>query len=238
MMKTEGLPSMCSPSFSPERVMSYAGKALDFLNRNCATDAATYWLFREPHSQTLQLYDVSQLLTAAQEGVAADHGARTAAAAEASEAAEGAAAYTAQRVSQLVSEVREHALAMVPSEETAASAAALSEEEETATPPEPQPLSRMGKLCYSLAQLISTDSATMRSDRLQLMRRAAELSCPASDPLTHARAHEQVSAAPRVNPKSAGKRTCGKMVPGNPPCSTGENSRPSFIQQPASATYV
>jgi hypothetical protein len=66
MMKTEGLPGMCNPSFSPERVMSYAGKALDFLNRNCNKDSATYWLFREPHSQTLQLYDVSQLLTAAQ----------------------------------------------------------------------------------------------------------------------------------------------------------------------------
>jgi len=193
MMKTEGLPSMCSPSFSPERVMSYAGKALDFLDRNCATDSATYWLFREPHSQTLQLYDVSQLLTAAQDGVAADHGASSAAAAAAAAAAEeGAAAHTAQRVSQLVSEARERALAMVPSEETAAFAASLGEEEETAMPPEPQPLSRMGKLCYSLAQLISTDSDTMRSDRLQLMRRAAELSCPASDPLTHARAHEQV----------------------------------------------
>jgi hypothetical protein len=98
-----------------------------------------------------------------------------------------------------VSEARERALTMVPSDDASSASSGGGgggggAEGENAGPPqpEPQPLARMGKLCYSLAQLIPADDDAMQADRVQLMRRAAELSCPASDPLTHARAHEQV----------------------------------------------
>lgn len=66
-MKTEDLPKMCHPQFAPEKVMKYAGHVLSFLNENCTTDSATYWLFREPQSDVLQLYDVSGMLDAAQQ---------------------------------------------------------------------------------------------------------------------------------------------------------------------------
>eukprot|EP00959_Pyramimonas_sp_CCMP1952_P341062 7144501-Pyramimonas_sp.AAC.1 len=53
---------MCHPTFEPQAVLGYAGRLLHFLDTHCTADRSTYWLRRDPHSDVLQLFDVSPML--------------------------------------------------------------------------------------------------------------------------------------------------------------------------------
>lgn len=99
MIKTEGIPYLCEPNFEPAevrirpiarvtlavsvrrlsrivilslQVLEFARTTLAFLQRNCTTDNATYWLLRDASSDQVQLFDVTALLSKSQHNAAPD----------------------------------------------------------------------------------------------------------------------------------------------------------------------
>lgn len=54
------------------QVLGFARTILTFLQHNCTTDNATYWLLRDASSDQVQLFDVSALLGKSQQDAAAE----------------------------------------------------------------------------------------------------------------------------------------------------------------------
>lgn len=62
------------------KVLEFGRTILGFLQSNCTTDNATYWLLRDASSDQVQLFDVSALLGKGQGGGGGDETQRTVAA--------------------------------------------------------------------------------------------------------------------------------------------------------------
>ncbi|KAK3284544.1 hypothetical protein CYMTET_7815 [Cymbomonas tetramitiformis] len=181
MLKTEALPKMSQPTFAPDRVLDHANHVFSFLQNNCTTDRATYWLLRDPTSDMLRLYDVSEMLEAASQ--ANDHNAIPHPA--------GSTSTSTSAAHGSSMEVPEHvACGEAGGLPVATSALALPAE---AAGFDSNPNSSIGRLCFRLAELLPMEDSKVRKDRLKMLRQSGELLDPTFEPLLYAEAHEQVA---------------------------------------------
>lgn len=56
LVRTQDLPTWKGIGFEPEAVMRNASSVLQFLQEHCTKEAGTYWLYRPPGSDQLQLF--------------------------------------------------------------------------------------------------------------------------------------------------------------------------------------
>ena len=63
VIKTEEIPKLTSPKFSPHVIKDIAQNILSFLKSNCTKEGHTYWLFKGSGDDVVKLYDLTSLCT-------------------------------------------------------------------------------------------------------------------------------------------------------------------------------
>ena len=61
VIKTEEIPKISAPKFSPQVIKDIAQNILSFLKSNCTKEGHTYWLFKGSNDDVVKLYDLTSL---------------------------------------------------------------------------------------------------------------------------------------------------------------------------------